>query len=344
MSTGRGASPRQSNRPEPKSDNTKIRRSTAGASQQGVGVLQSAGSWLSHHQLVATETLLQLLSRPTASMLTWLVIAISLSLPGLLWMSLSNLSALGDSFRESGQITLYLEQGVSSERGLQMASTLKQYEEIQATVFISAEDALAEFRQHSGLAEALSLLSENPLPSAILLEPRLGISPEEARSLVKQLESQPGVDTVQLDMEWLGRLRSLLALGQQVVWILGGLLSLAILLVVGNTIRLSIAARVDEIRVIKLVGGTDAYVMRPFLYTGAWFGVVGGVLSWLILTACWLLLHGPVETLASQYGSTYSLSPISAEAALALLFFGTALGWFGAWWSVSRHIGEIEPK
>ena len=127
------------------------------------------------------------------------------------------------------------------------------------------------------------------------------------------------------------------------ILVLGALLALAILLVVGNTIRLAIAARVDEIRVVKLVGGTNAYVRRPFLYTGLWYGMVGGLLSWGLLGGCWFLLVGPVTELASLYGSGFALQPLSAIAALTLLLAAMVLGWLGAWWSVSRHLDQIEP-
>jgi len=125
--------------------------------------------------------------------------------------------------------------------------------------------------------------------------------------------------------------------------VLGVLLALAILLVVGNTIRLAIAARVDEIRVVKLVGGTNAYVRRPFLYTGLWYGMVGGLLAWLLLILCWALLNGPVADLAELYGSGFELKPLSAAAAMVLLLAAMLLGWLGAWWSVSRHLDHIEP-
>ena len=138
-------------------------------------------------------------------------------------------------------------------------------------------------------------------------------------------------------------LLAMLALAERLIWVLGLLLALAILLVVGNTIRLAIAARVDEIRVVKLVGGTNAWVRRPFLYTGLWYGMVGGLLAWLMLIICWLLLNGPVSNLADLYGSGFELKPLSATAALSLLLSAMLLGWLGAWWSVSRHLDQIEP-
>jgi cell division transport system permease protein len=134
-----------------------------------------------------------------------------------------------------------------------------------------------------------------------------------------------------------------LAFSERLFTVLGFLLALAIVLVVGNTIRLAIAARVDEIRVVKLVGGTNAWVRRPFLYTGLWYGMIGGLLAWLLLILCWLLLRGPVVEMAQLYGSSFSLKPLSAVAALVLLGAAMLLGWLGAWWSVSRHLGEIEP-
>lgn len=258
-------------------------------------------------------------------------------------MALSNLSHLSDGFQASGQISVYLKLETTDIQGRQLAREFSQLPSVASTHYVSAEEGLETFRQLSGLGEALDFLPANPLPATILVEPPLGILDSDMNRLLTQLERARQVDSVQMDMAWLDRLRALLALGEQLVIILGALLSLAILLVVGNTIRLLILARVDEIRVIKLVGGTDAYVMRPFLYTGVWYGLVGGLLSWAILMLCWYLLRAPVRDLALQYGTSFSLEPLSAGAAMALLAAALLLGWIGAWWSVSRQLREIEP-
>ena len=277
------------------------------------------------------------------ALLTWLVVAIALTLPGALWMTLDNMEQLSGRFQASGRITLYLEPQTSAATGNQLSERIGALANVSSTEYIDADTALEDFRQNSGLQQALDFLPENPLPAVILVEPPLGISAADVNRLVEQLNAFQIVDSVQLDMAWVERLLAMLALGERLIWVLGILLALAILLVVGNTIRLAIAARVDEIRVIKLVGGTNAYVRRPFLYTGLWYGFVGGLLAWVLLASCWLLLSGPVDQLADLYGSGFELKPLSAMAAMALLLSAMILGWLGAWWSVSRHLDQIEP-
>ena len=317
--------------------------SAQGASGHNIGVRARFSSWFAHHQLTAVETLVKLLANPASALLTWLVVAIALTLPGALWMTLDNMEQLSGRFQASGRITLYLEPQASIEAGQQLMERIAALPDVESASFIDSDSALDDFRTNSGLQQALEFLPENPLPAVILVEPPLGLQADEVNRLAEQLAAYQIVDSIQLDMAWVERLLAMLALGERLIWVLGVLLALAILLVVGNTIRLAIAARVDEIRVIKLVGGTNAYVRRPFLYTGLWYGLVGGLLAWILLASCWLLLSGPVDELARLYGSGFELKPLSAGAAMALLLSAMLLGWLGAWWSVARHLDQIEP-
>lgn len=323
------------------SDTNKV--SNTGASLQATGLKHRLAGWAAHHQLVAVETFLRLLRHPVSSALTLLVVAISLTLPGALWMALDNAQQLSSRFQESGRVTLYLSPSTSTSAGQTLSEQIRGLQNVADVEFIDAATALEDFRQHSGLDAALDFLTENPLPALILVEPPLGLDTEQTQRLLEQLRSYPAVDSVQVDMAWVERLRSLLSFAERLILVLGLLLAMAIVLVVGNTIRLAIAARVDEIRVVKLVGGTDAWVRRPFLYTGLWYGMIGGVLSWILLIICWLILRGPVLQMAALYGSSFSLKPLSADAALTLLLGAMLLGWLGAWWSVHRHLKEIEP-
>lgn len=315
----------------------------SGASQQHITRSARMQSTLEHHQMVAVSTLSRLLTNPIASMLTWLVIAISLTLPGALWMAVDNLQQLSGRFQESGRITVYLQHSVGDTRARALNQTINNLPNVSNTQYIDARTALDEFQRTSGMSDVLALLPDNPLPAMILVEPLLGISPQDSNQLATKLRTLKGVEDVQMDMAWVERLLAMLALGERIVLILGCLLALAILLVVGNTIRLAIAARVDEIRIVKLVGGTNAYVRRPFLYTGLWYGFVGGLMSWVLLATCWALINGPVDDFALLYGSNFYLKPLSAGAALVLLLSAMLLGWLGAWWSVARHLHRIEP-
>lgn len=320
-----------------------LKTPATGASIQEVGLRKRFNAWLSHHQLVAVETLIRLLRNPIGSLLTWMVIAIALTLPGALWMTLDNMQQLSSRFQESGRLTVYLTPSTSSVDGKALSERIGTWQDVESTEFIDADTALEDFRQHSGLGGALDFLNSNPLPSVILVEPPLGVDQKQLQHLMQRINDFQLVDSVQVDMIWVERLLAMLALAERLIGVLGLLLGLAILLVVGNTIRLAIAARVDEIRVVKLVGGTNAWVRRPFLYTGLWYGMVGGLLAWFLLIMCWLLLRGPVNDLAQLYGSAFVLKPLAADAALVLLLAGMVLGWLGAWWSVSRHLYRIEP-
>lgn len=316
----------------------------SGASKQKQSINKRFKGYIGHHQLVAVETLLKIVSKPAASFLTLMVIAIALTLPGALWMTLDNLQQLSGRFEQSGRMSLYLKKGTSESDAQSLTQTLNAWPQIKRANFISAKQALDEFKQHSGLEDALMFLDDNPLPAVIVVEPPLATPQSELEQLIRELKDLDAVDQLQIDMDWVEKLLSMLALGQRIVVVLGFLLGLAIFLVVGNTIRLAIAARVDEIRVIKLVGGTTAYVRRPFLYTGLWYGLLGGLLSWFLLAICWALVSGPVNGLASLYGNPFSLKPLSVNAALTLLLTAMLLSLIGSWWSVSRHVQEIEPK
>ena len=314
-----------------------------GASAAKLGVSDKLGAYFRNHQMVAVESLAKLLSTPASSLLTWLVIAIALTLPGALYMAVNNLQQLSGHFEASGQMTVFLTTDIREADSNALRLKVGSLDQVNKVVYVSPEQALEEFTQYGGISEALSFLDENPLPAVLLVEPPLGIDKGELNVLVAQIKSFQNVDIVQVDMAWVERLLALLALAQRLVAVVGVLLALAIVLVVGNTIRLSIAARTEEIRVIKLVGGTNAYVRRPFLYSGFWYGAIGGILAWLMLGLCWILLQGPVADIAELYGADFHLQPLPFTPASLLILSASLLGLIGSWWSVQRHLVAIEP-
>jgi|TARA_B110001454_G_scaffold47077_1_gene46325 cell division transport system permease protein len=314
-----------------------------GASAAKLGVSDKLGAYFRNHQMVAVESLAKLLSTPASSLLTWLVIAIALTLPGALYMAVNNLQQLSGHFEASGQMTVFLTTDIREADSNALRLKVGSLDQVNKVVYVSPEQALEEFTQYGGISEALSFLDENPLPAVLLVEPPLGIDKAELNVLVAQIKSFQNVDSVQVDMAWVERLLALLALAQRLVAVVGVLLALAIVLVVGNTIRLSIAARTEEIRVIKLVGGTNAYVRRPFLYSGFWYGAIGGILAWLMLGLCWILLQGPVADIAELYGADFHLQPLPFTPASLLILSASLLGLIGSWWSVQRHLVAIEP-
>jgi cell division transport system permease protein len=314
-----------------------------GASAATLGAGDKFGAYFRNHQMVAVESLAKLLATPASSLLTWLVIAIALTLPGALYMAVNNLQQLSGHFEASGQMTVFLAADIREADSNALRLRVASLEQVNKVVYVSPAQALEEFTQYGGISEALSFLDENPLPAVLLVEPPLGIDKDELNVLVAQIKSFKHVDSVQVDMAWVERLLALLALAQRLVAVVGVLLALAIVLVVGNTIRLSIAARTEEIRVIKLVGGTNAYVRRPFLYSGFWYGAIGGILAWLMLGLCWILLQGPVSDIAELYGADFYLQPLPFEPTCWLILSASLLGLIGSWWSVQRHLVAIEP-
>ncbi|MFK7159611.1 permease-like cell division protein FtsX [Marinospirillum sp. MEB164] len=300
-------------------------------------------AWRRHHAKMALDSLLRLLRAPFASLMTWGVIAIALSLPVGLYVFMSNAQLVSSNWDGTAQISLYLHDRIQDRQGRELANSLQLRDDIAETRFLSKEQTLAEFREFSGFGEALNYLDSNPLPAVIVVRPTT-MSVEAQQTLLAELDAMSEVEEAQLDLAWVKRLFHIMELGQKMIAALGLLLSLAVLLVIGNTIRLAIENRRQEIIVVKLIGATDAFVRRPFLYTGIWYGLGGGLLAWLLINASLFWLDGPVKALASAYASDFSLIGLNAGDSLLLLFSSTLLGWFGAWIAVSRHLGEVEPR
>jgi len=302
-------------------------------------------SYRLHHQQVAKDSLRRLLQNPLSTLATWLVIGIALALPGGLYIALNNLEQVSAGWGESTQLSLYLRTSTSEEAGSALAGRLQRRADIAQVRYISRDAALSEFREISGFGDALKLLEQNPLPATIVVQPsRTALDPNAASRLLDEMKVLPEVEQATLDLQWVQRLHAILGIGHQVALVLAVLLGVGVVLVIGNTIRLAIEARRNEIVVIKLVGGTNAFVRRPFLYTGFWYGLGGGLLALAIVTFSLFWLGDAVATLADAYGSSFELAGPDAAQVVLLLAAGSLLGWIGAWGEVSRHMGAIEPK
>lgn len=322
-----------------------VSKPTPNNNQQSRVTIQSQGSaYIQHHKLMAIDSLKRLLTTPGSSLMTWLVLAIALSLPMTLYVALENVKQLSRNWDQTSQISVYLKKGALERFTNDMTQDIASWPEVSTAVYISPDQALKEFSASTGLSDVIFGLGDNPLPGVISVVPRLANQDAVTlEQLQQKLQSQRHVDSVQLDLMWVKRLYQFMELGQRLVWALAALLGLAVLLIIGNTIRLSIESRRDEIRVVKLVGGTDAFVRRPFLYTGLWFGFGGGLIAWLLLSIGLAWLSGPVEQLISLYGSEFTLQGLGFVDSLLLVFDGVVLGWLGAWLAVSRHLSSIEP-
>jgi len=314
-----------------------------GASQARTGARDRYNAWLRHHRLSAADSLHRVLDNLTSSLLTWLVIGIALALPVGMSVALDNLTQLSRGWDSPAQISLFLRDGLDSEAARKFEAELSARDDVAAAVFIARERALEEFSELSGFADVLGSLEENPLPHLVLVTPAEEGS-ETAQALKAELEAAPQVAQAVLDMAWLQRLNSLVSLSRHLVLAVGGLLVLGVVLILGNTIRLAIESRREEIVIVKLVGGSNAFVRRPFLYTGLWYGVGGGVLAAALVAASLWFLGGPVERLADLYQSDFQLAGLGVMGALNLILLSGLLGLAGAWLAVTRHLAEIEPR
>ena len=322
----------------------RIKKPETGARVQKTRIGDRWQSYLAHHRSSGIDSLRRLLATPLQSLLTWLVIAVALALPAVMLVGLDNLQSLGQRWDGAPKITLFLDRGARAEAVQALQQQLQQDARVQSLQLVTPEQALQDFERDTGVGQALRLLDSNPLPATLILTPAANLAPQQLVALGESLDAEAIVDDVILDRAWIERLHYLLQLGQQLVWTLGGLLGLGVVLVIGNTIRLAIENRRDEIVVIKLVGGSSGFVRRPFLYTGLWYGGIGGLLALAMLLGFLWFISGPVSTLAQAYQSDFRLRLPGASLMLALVLGGGLTGWLGAWLAVGRHLGEIEPK
>lgn len=283
------------------------------------------------------------LQQPTGTLLTVLVIAIALALPAGLRVFVNNAGALSQGWEGAADFTVYLDLGIDEARARELADDIAARADVAETTLISRNEALEEFRAQSGFGEALDALEENPLPHTLVVRPAAA-DVGAIEKLALDLDALEATALVQIDTEWVARLQSILRLIARVVDIATVLLGLAVVLVIGNTIRLEINNRRGEIEVCKLVGGSDGFIRRPFLYLGFCYGLAGAVAAAVMIFVALVLIRPPVRALAELYASSYTLAGLSGRETLVLLGGGAALGWIGAWLAAARHLRQIEPS
>jgi cell division transport system permease protein len=301
--------------------------------------------WLERHAQTLVGSLGRLWTQPFATLLTVLVIGIALALPACLHVLVLNVRAASGGWGNALDISVYMKPAATLEQARQAKKRISQRRDVEEVTLVEADDALAEFRKNSGFGEALDALKDNPLPHALVVRPAAEFrDPATVESLSAQLREVEGVDIVQLDTAWVSRFNAILDVVRRVVLLAAGLFALGILVIVGNTIRLDIENRRDEIEVTKLVGGSDGFVRRPFLYNGVWYGLGGGLVAWLTVTVVISLLGEPVQRIAGLYGSSFQLHGLGLEGSAVLLAGGVLLGWLGSFIAATREIRGIEPK
>ena len=300
--------------------------------------------WLLQHARAFFFSLGQLYRKPGGALLSISVIGISLALPAGFYSLLENAQRATSQLDVAPHISLFLSPDTDQANAVALADRLRARADIIEVDVISPDEALAEYKQNSGFAEAMNALGRNPLPFVVVVRPQSGTGTGTGNdALLAELHALPEVDFGQFDWQWAHRLHQIIEVIQRGVMIAAALFACAVLLVVGNTIRMAVHNRRQEIEVHKLFGASDAFIARPFLYSGILHGIAGSLLAWLMLEVSLALLQGPVARLADLYGSRFSLVTLSAGEVLGLALIGAGLGLAGSWLSVKRHLRAIEP-
>ena len=312
----------------------------------GHGPTHPLRTWLLRHLQAFFSTLGHLVRRPVSTLLTTAVLGIALALPSGLHVALENIRNMSSGWDVTADISLFLHQNVSLSAARTLADRVEARPDIGSVHVISPAEALAEYGRMSGLSEVIeSAEQENPLPAVLVI--RLedpSASKAGLQTLITSLQGLPQVEVAQFDLRWLERLYAILRILERGTLVLAALLALAVILVVGNTIRLGIDNRREEIEIAKLFGATDAFIRRPFLWTGVLHGLAGALIAWGFVQLSIALLQGPVDALAVVYGSSFELDGLDLQDHLMLLGRGVGLGLAGSWLAVGRHLHAIEPS
>ena len=297
-----------------------------------------AGIWLDQHLYSVVSSLGRAVRRPWATLLTVGVMAVAFALPLGLWLALQNVGHFAGDVQQSREIDLFLTPETPVARAQALAETLRARDDVASVELRTPDQGLAEFRQRSGLADSLDLLDGNPLPALLVVVPE----GDEAR-LVAALEALPETDLLQHDAAWRERLTGWMGFGERLTWVLAALFGLGALLVVGNTVRLDIQSRREEIGVLQLLGASDGFIRRPFVYLGAWYGLAAGALALGLLTLAALALRDPLAALARSYGSPFALSGLDPLGAALVVLAATVVGWLGAWLVTGHFLRQTRP-
>ena len=303
------------------------------------------GGWQEQWRYAWRGTLSDMWRQPLATLLTVMVIAISLTLPSVCYMVWKNVSQAAEQWYPAPQLTLYLSKTLDDTAAENVVATLKKEPGVAKVNYLSRDEALGEFRNWSGFGGALDMLEQNPLPAVAIITPDLNFQNEKTlQTLRDRVQHVDGVDEVRMDDSWFARLAALTGLVGQVATMIGILMVIAVFLVIGNSVRLSIFARRDTINVQKLIGATDGFILRPFLYGGALLGLSGAVLSLILSEVLVFRLEAVVAQVASVFGTTFRISGLSWDESLLLLLLSSIIGWIAAWLATVQHLRRFTPQ
>lgn len=300
--------------------------------------------WFMRHVSTSIGSLGRLFRQPFASLMIVLVIAVTLAIPAALNLVVKNAQAVSSGWDNALDFSIYLQRDLNESEAAGLARLIQQRADVESVQLITASEALADFKQQSGFGDALDQLSENPLPHTLVVRPSPANTSQSMILLQEELGNLPESDLVQVDTEWVQRFHAILDILRQAIVIGATLLGVAIVVIIGNTIRLDIQNRREEIEVTKLIGASNAFVRRPFLWSGFWYGLFGGGLALGLVQYGLYLLEQPAARLAGLYQSGVSVLSLTLNESLAILGVGVLLGLVGSWFAAARHMRRIEPR
>lgn len=308
-------------------------------------ILDKLYAYRNVHAHALFSSLGRLLGSRFSTAMTIIVLSVAISLASGFYILVVNLQQLTDNLEASNQISLFLKDEVTEIKATKLLNNIKQNPDIQNAKLISKEQALAEFQSYSGFGESIKSLEKNPLPVVIQVFPRQTLDNQQMlESLIDDLGRIAEVDFAQMDMQWVKRLQSIMDIARKSVTLLSILLGIGVLFITANTIRLEVHNRRDEIVIARLVGATNGFIQRPFLYAGFWIGLFSGMAAWFIVTTIMLILKYPVETLSKLYDDAFHLLFFGFFETTVLLTISSMLGIVGSWIIVHFQLQQLKPE
>lgn len=299
-------------------------------------------SILGFHYQAINSSLKLLIKRPFVSLITIMILSVTLLLPAFFWALSINFKKINYNWQKEKTIYLFLKPGIPPKEEKNFFAQIEKVNGVASASFKNANEALLELRQEPGMQNIMHYLEENPLPSVITVFPK-EMNTQDLEILYKNLKSYPQVEESLIDLDWVKKLQAIFNLLNHIKQVLTFILALAVILIIGNTMRTIVLSRAAEIKVLKLIGAKTSFILRPYVYTGMFYGVLAGILALIFLHICLFILSLSIEELTSIYGLEYSIVSLNFVDSLILLLTAVGLGWLGAWLAVRKQISSIEP-
>ncbi|WP_159567028.1 permease-like cell division protein FtsX [Budvicia diplopodorum] len=307
--------------------------------------VRSTGGWREQWRYAWNNTLLDMMRQPLATFLTVMVIAISITLPSLCYLVWKNVNHAASEWYPTPQVTVYIDKKVSDEGAIALVDQLKILDGVETVNYISRDNALSEFREWSGFGSALDMLNDNPLPALAIVTPKADfLGSDKLIALREAIRNIQGISDVKTDDSWFSRLSALTKLVGNISATIAVLMVIAVFLVIGNSVRLNIFSRRETISIMKLIGATDGFILRPFLNGGLLLGVLGAVLSLIMSQALVWRLDASVTETAKVFGTLFSITGLSWDESLLVLVISAMIGWIAAWLATVRHLRQFTPR